>query len=274
MINLFDYLDYRKYIKAKFNYIKQTSKSFSFRIFNKRAGIQSSGFLKLVMDGKRNLARDGINKIAKGFQLNDQEIRYFENLVHFNQAKTHEKKDRYLKELTRSRKFVLAKPVTAAQYKMYTEWYYVAILELVRIESPEKKDNQWLQRHISPEVGLRQINKAVKDLLQMGLLEHLPNGSLERNECMLTTENEAASTFITNFHQVMSQIASEKVAHERANTREFSALTIATSQAGFELIKQEMQDFRRRLHSIIEQENTNSMDQVVHLNLQLFKLSK
>jgi uncharacterized protein (TIGR02147 family) len=43
-----------------------------------------------VMDGKRNLADEGIEKVAKGFKLSDSERKYFQCLVKFTQAKDNE----------------------------------------------------------------------------------------------------------------------------------------------------------------------------------------
>jgi uncharacterized protein (TIGR02147 family) len=94
-------VDYRCFLRERFSEIKRRNPSFSFRAFNRLAGIRSSATLKLVMDGKRNLAVDGIRRIARGFKLNDEESRYFRTLVFFNQAKDHEEKDFHFREINK-----------------------------------------------------------------------------------------------------------------------------------------------------------------------------
>lgn len=226
------------------------------------------------MDGQRNLADKGIGMIARGFRLSEAERRYFESLVKFNQAVSHEEKDRYFRELSQNKKFLAAKPLIAAQYQLFSHWYYVAILELVRLPSKTPKDASWLQRRLQPEVGLREVKKAVADLKTCGLLTEEPQEGLSRQEAMLATQDEIKSLSVANIHSQMSYLAARAVMKEPAPEREFSSLTVITSERGYQRAKQEIQKFRKKLHSILEQENDDPKDFVGQLNLQLFKLSK
>ena len=274
MVSVYDYIDYRRFLKDSFLDQKAKRPSFSFRSFNRRAGIKSSGFLTLVIDGKRNLAEDGIRMLAKGFELAEPEERYFEILVRFNQAKTHEEKDRYFRELSQNKKFLAAKPLTAAQYRLFSHWYYVAILECIRIETRDAKTLEWLQSIVHPEISIKLIKQAVKELEKLRLLERSANGTLRRLDNMRGTEDEVHSLSVANFHVQMCQMAARAVMKESAQDREFSGLTIVTSEKSFAKAKQEIQKFRKKLHSILEQESDEPKNFVTHLNLQLFKLSR
>ena len=271
---IYDYIDYRCFLKERFSESKRKNPLFSYRSFNRLAGVKSSGFLKLVMDGKRNLADEGIRMISRGFRLNDSERKYFESLVRFNQAAHHEEKDRHFRELSQYKKFIAAKPLTAAQYHLFSHWYYVAILELVRIESKKIKGPDWLINHIRPRIALRDLNRALKDLKQLGLLEDDKRGGFQRKESMLTTEDETHALSVANFHVQMSQLAAQSITQDRAENREFSTLTIATSERGFQRLREEMRKFRKRLHSMLEQETDIPKTLVSHINLQLFRLSE
>lgn len=273
MVSVYDYTDYRCFLKDGFYAMKKKKPSFSYRVFNRQAGIRSSGYLKLVMDGKRNLANDGIRMIARGFKLNEEERQYFENLVRFNQAKEHDEKDRFFRKLAQNKKFIAAKPLTAAQYHLFSHWYYVAILELVRSQTEEIKDAKWLQRRLNPSVVLKDIKKAVKQLKQLKLINEDKNGSFYRLETMLKTEDEVHSLSVANFHVEMCQMAARAVREEPAQDREFSALTIITSEKVFQRAKEEIQEFRKRLHSILEQDTEGPKNLVAQINMQLFKLS-
>ncbi len=274
MVSVYDYVDYRCFLNDKFSYIKTKNPLFSYRAFNRLAGIKSSGFLKLVIGGKRNIADDGIRMIVRGFRLSEEEERYFENLVRFNQAKTAEEKNSHFRRLSQDKKFIAAKPLTAAQYHLFSHWYYVVILELVRAESAETKDLKWLQGQINPPVPRKDLKRAVKELKQLDLLVEGKGGDLKRKETMLTTEDAVRSVSVVNFHVQMSEMAIRAVLKEKARDREFSSLTIVTSEKSFQKAKQEIQKFRKRLHSILEQENDEPKTFVGHMNLQLFKLSK
>ncbi len=101
-INIFDYLDYREYLNAMFLFRKKKDLSFSHRMFALKAGFKSSGFLKLVIDGKRNLTEDSIFKIAKAFELRENEYEYFKSLVYFNQSEEIEIKNFYYRKMSNS----------------------------------------------------------------------------------------------------------------------------------------------------------------------------
>src|SRR5262249_32035516 len=68
---VYDYMDYRCFLKERFSSLKARNPLFSYRSFSRLAGTKSSGFLKLIIDGRRNLGDDGIMMVARGFKLND-----------------------------------------------------------------------------------------------------------------------------------------------------------------------------------------------------------
>ena len=128
-IIVFDYLDYRKLLKDLFDWYKKQNSGFSHRYFANKSGL-SIGFLKLVIDGKRNLTKKSLMKIAKGFELNDEEIVYFENLVFMNQSKKVSDKDYYYKNLIKNGDCVKSAKITKDQYKYFSNWYNCVIREL------------------------------------------------------------------------------------------------------------------------------------------------
>jgi uncharacterized protein (TIGR02147 family) len=91
---------------------------------------------------------------------------------------------------------------------------------------------------------------------------------------MLSTPDEVQSVSVALFHQQMSQLAARAVMKEDAKDREFSALTIAASKKTFQRAKREIQRFRKRLHSILEEDRQEPAEFVAHLNFQMFKVSK
>jgi len=79
---------------------------------------------------------------------------------------------------------------------------------------------------------------------------------------------------VTNFHMAMSHLAGRAVGRDGGRDREFSALTIALSDRGFERAKAAIREFRKVLHSLLEQEEVEPRTAVAQINLQLFKLAR
>ena len=65
MTSVYEYFDYRRFLKDRFDDLKKKNPRFSIRLFNRLAGAKSTSFLKNVMEGKRNLADNGIFMIAR-----------------------------------------------------------------------------------------------------------------------------------------------------------------------------------------------------------------
>jgi len=274
VVSVYEFTDYRAYLKARFTEQKRQQPQFSYQVFSRLAGAKSASFLTLVIDGQRNLAADGIRMIAKGFRLEEAELHHFECLVHFNQAKSHEEKDRWFRALARNQKFLSAKPLSSAHYNLFSHWYYLAILELVRLPANgAPKRAGWLQQRLVPAVSLKEIKQAVVDLKASGLIGDDPESGLFRIDAMLATDDEIRSLAVVNLHAQMSQLAARAVQEISALEREFSSLTILASENGFRRAKEEIQKFRKTLHSILEQDDGGPKAFVGQLNLQLFKLS-
>jgi len=89
---------------------KAHSRVFSYRYFSRKAGYNSPNFLKLVIDGERNISTDSIERFADALGLTLSERRFFANLVAFNQAETAEEKNEAFERVSASRRFRQARP--------------------------------------------------------------------------------------------------------------------------------------------------------------------
>ena len=68
-MNVFEFLDYRAFLRAHYETEKQRRAAFSHRFFSRLAGLRSPNFLKLVMDGERNLGPETVPKFIHALGL-------------------------------------------------------------------------------------------------------------------------------------------------------------------------------------------------------------
>ena len=71
---------------------RKTRSGYTWRDFAKAAGYSSPVFLKLVCDGKANLSKVGVERVAQAMGLAGVDLQYFRLLVDFNQEKDSLKK--------------------------------------------------------------------------------------------------------------------------------------------------------------------------------------
>lgn len=96
---IFDYLDYRLYLRDLYEFYKETTTYFSYRYFAGQAQLSSPSFLKLVMDGKRNLSQESTEKFIHAFRLDNDQAEFFRTLVSFNQSSSAHAKVRWYQDI-------------------------------------------------------------------------------------------------------------------------------------------------------------------------------
>ena len=73
------YSNYRTFLQDYYEFKKAEQPVFSHRYFAQKAGITSPNYLKLVMDGKRNLTKKTLLKFAAALGLKGMRAEFFEN---------------------------------------------------------------------------------------------------------------------------------------------------------------------------------------------------
>ncbi len=271
MKTIYQYLDYRQYLRDYYEEKKRTTKSFSYRSFARSAGLVSATFLNLVIKGKRNLTPDSIRKFCKGLKLKRDEAAFFENLVLMNQATTPEDKNFYYQRLATSKKYLAVKRLERDQYECFSKWYSAAIWELLSLKGFQN-DPQWIARKLVPRITTRQAREVIETFLRLRLVAETPEGGLVKRDPHLTTPNEVKSMAIGNFHRDMLCRAADAVSTNAARDRELSSLTIAISKKRFVKAKRRIQEFRRELHELLA--GDEDPDSVYQCHISLFHLSE
>ena len=270
MPSVFEFTDYREYLKAYYQFKKRTQPAFSYRQFALKAKINSSGFYKNVVDGKRSLGRSLIVRFAEAMKLRKKEADYFENMVCFNEAKTVEEKRIYFERMMSLRKLD-AFLVQSSQFEFYSKWYYSAIRELIGIIR-FKGDHALLARLLEPPIRPDQAEKAIRVLEDLNFIAKDAAGVYRQAQNVITTGPEVQSLNVANYQIACMDLAKEAFDRHEAGLRDLSTLTLSLSQEAFELFKEEIIAFRKRLLAL--EQKVPKADRVYQLNTQFFPLSK
>lgn len=268
--SVFEYTDHREYLGSMYRYYKSRDEKFSFRFFARRAGFRSPNFLKLVIDGARNLSEDSAKRCAEAFRLSLAESDFLIKLVRFNHCKNSAEKSAQAEELLRAKGLRKIRPLTLAQFAYYANWYYIPIREMVALEK-FREDSEWISKQLLPSVEPHQVTRAIEDLLALGLLERDGTGKLQLVDLTVTTPNEVSSSSIVKYHLEMIRKAGESISTVRSNRREISAVCIPVSENALTKIKQRIQEFRAEILAIASEDQKPEM--IYQLNFQFFPLS-
>lgn len=269
-IDIFQYDDYRKFLRGWYLAQKRSRRSFSFRAFSERAGFHSTNFFKLVMDGDRNLTEESLAKFVIGLDLNKQEQDFFRNLVFFNQAKTHEEKDLYYHRLIQSHKFGQLKPIEKRQYDYYSNWYHSVVRELVASREFDGTP-EWIAQRVFPPIAPAQVQKTIELLDQLGFIEKVGD-RWRQADTILTTGPEVKSHVIMNYHRNILELSREILDKVPQEERDISTMTLGVSKDRISELKKRVREFRKEILKLVSEEV--SPEEVVQLNIQLFPLTR
>jgi uncharacterized protein (TIGR02147 family) len=270
--NVYHYADYRRFLADHYAFAK-AEHSFSFRAFSQRAGIRSSNYLKLVIDGERNLSVAMAARFAKGCSLTGDRAEFFCELVAYCQATSVAERNRGYERLFRFRPFRAVHQLAKEQTAYHSQWYIPAIRELVR-RADFQDDPAWIAVQLQPKISPAQAEKAVATLLKLGLLRKKPEeegGGLEQTTELVTTGAGPHGHHIFSFHHMMLERAGYALDHSPRDERDISCLTLCVSDAKLQELKQRVRKFRQELLQAAEQHD--SPERVVQVNFQIFALS-
>jgi uncharacterized protein (TIGR02147 family) len=274
LISVFDYTDYRKFLRDYYQAQKTANPAFSYRFFARRAGISSVGLYKDIVEGRLALGRVMITRFAAAINLTKRESEYFENMVFFNEAGCIEEQKRFFERM-----LALCEPhdrvVDADRYEYYSRWYYCAVrsvLHLIRW----KDDYAALASMLRPAIKPEQARAAVELLERLAFIRRDADGCFSVIDPTITTgrlTNNASVQLmnVVSYQRVMCDMAKE--AFERFPTEELdmSTLTIAMSEDTWRRVKEEIASLRNRVKAMAERDS--APNRAYQLSYQMYPLS-
>jgi uncharacterized protein (TIGR02147 family) len=270
-IDVFSYLDYRSFLRDYYHDKKARGRGFSYRSFSRRAGLKSPNYLKLVIDGERNLSAGMAERFAEACGLKDDDARYFVDLVAFNQASTSSERNKHYARLTGFRRYRKAHKLDVAHAAYYSAWFMPAVRELAA--SPEfEADPDWIAKQMVPKITKTEAASALSTLLELGLLVKDEDGKVVQSEALLSTGPETEGVHIGNYHRAMMERAVASIDLLPPDDRDISSLTLCLGEGGLHAFKERIQRFRRELLELSALED--DPEQVIQVNFQLFPLTK
>lgn len=268
---IFEYLDYRDFLKDYYNAKKEANPAFSLRVFSDKIGFKAKDFISRVMNGDKNLSSQSIPKVASGLRLGKHETEFFIALVKFNQAETTEERNGAFEEMQAVLKVVRFAEkqhlLGHAQYMVYSHWRHLTIRSLIGMYGFDG-DYEALARRVHPRITAEEAKASVKLLEDCMLIKKGKNGKYVLTENAITTGDRTSKLALRGFHQDCLKLAADSIDRDPPGTRHISGLTLGISQEGYERIVERINAFRKEI-ALIAEEDENS-DKVFQLQFALF----
>jgi uncharacterized protein (TIGR02147 family) len=276
-INIFDYTDYRKYLLDFYTEQKQSKKAFSYRFFARKAGINSVGLYKDVVEGRQNLGRALIFKFSQAIGHSKKEAEYFENMVYLNEARTVEERKLFFERMMACQT-IRARIIESAKYEYYLKWYYSAVRALLAFKryKDDPEDFRKIAKALNPPIKPGQAKKAVGILEKLGFVHRDESGYYSLTDQVISTgslkpDKNIATLNVVNFQKEMMKLAQGAFDRFSSDTLNMSTLTLGISENTLVQVKEELAAVRNKIAGLAE--NDITADRIFQLNIQLFPMS-
>lgn len=269
MKSVFEYRNYREYIRDFYESRKRCS-AFTWREFAKLAGFSSSGFLKLVCDGKTRLSKVAVEKVVPALGLFGAQAEYFRLMVAFCDSARPEVRNSSFEKMMKIAQENRVEFLEAKSFAYFSSWANPVLRELAPI-MPGATPLE-MGHTLVPAISAAEARESLELQESLGLLAKDECGNYHQTSEGVSSTREVVSATVVNMQKQYAQLAAEALERYSREYRHVSGMTMGLDREAYERLAAELDAFRKKVAEIVS--NVKSYDRVYRMNLQLFPLSK
>ena len=284
------YTDFRQYLKDVYEYRRQTEstglRAYSYSAFSAAADIKSPNYLKLIIEGRRNLSDDMIGRFARALRLQRNENDEFRALVRYGQATEPIERNQYLKELAdiRARRAFASGEISPQAWEKVPSWMGWVLYAMTDQKSVSFDPDE-LYRLMRAKTSPEDVRGELKRLLANGDLKQEvaePNFAesapgvvtITKGRDLIESPQELPVEMIRKLQAELIYLGIESLFRDSPKEREFGAMTIAMTQPEFEQVRFELRQMRKRIQKDLKvKRETTQGERVYQMNIQLFPVT-
>lgn len=268
---IFEYLDYREFLKDYYQQKKNANPSFSLRVFSDKIGFKAKDFISRIMNGDKNLSIQSIPKVAKGLKLGKHETSFFMGLVKFNQARSMDERNTAFEEMQEVLKVIRFAEkqylLGHCQYLIFSHWRHLTIRSLIGMFG-FNGDYKTLAKQVSPKITVTEAKESVQLLEESMLIKKDAEGNYKLTDSAITTGDRTSRLALRGFHQHCLKLGADSIDREPPDSRHISGLTLGISKESYHRIVERVNTFRKEIALIAEEDS--DADKVYQMQFLLF----
>lgn len=277
---LSDYMNYRQFLSDFYQYKRAASRgslrTYNYAVFSAAANIKSPNYLKMIIEGKRNLSEDMIGKFGKALGFMKEQIEEFRLLVQFTQATDPAERNMYLKKLSEHRVAGKLKSgeIDRKTWEKVPNWVAWIIYAMVD-QDGVSFDTASLKSLLRGKASEDEIENALSSLLNSGELRRDEvTGELKKNRSLIESPEDVPVALVRKLQSQLMYLGLESLYQDQPTDREFGTLTMSLTKAEFEEIKFRLRQMRKSIHKDNSIARVKSKgERVYQLNIQLFPVT-
>lgn len=278
--HLCQFVDFREYLSEFYRYKQHETKGrlrpYAYSDFSAAANIKSPNYLKLIIEGKRNLSREMSQKFSRALRHSRAEAKEFGLLVAYCQEKDPMQRNRNLKELSeyRAKKSIEAGEINGETWEQISNWLVWVLYAMVDQKAVEFTPSN-LRKLLRGQVNEAQIVQALKKLVDSGDIQIDPETHrAAKTSSMMTGADAVPAELVRKIQSELIYLGLESLHKYGPQEREVSGFTMAMTEKEYEWVRFELRKLRKNLQKqLMINREENQGDRVYQVNMQLFPVT-
>ena len=274
------FTDYRRFLSEFYAHKRHQTRGdrrpYSYTNFAAAADIKSPNYLKLIIDGQRNLSPEMARKFARALTLTREETTEFLTLVEYSQAIEPLERNRHLKALAdlRVRQQLKSGEIKTENWEKVPGWVTWVLYALTDQRGVDFSPDE-LYRLMRGKARPEEIRRGLERLLASGeLVRHADTGEVHKGRELMSGSENVPVELVRKLQSELIYLGLESLFHDQPSEREIGAQTMALSEDEFEKLKFELRQFRKRWTKDVSVARREAKgNRVFQLNIQLFPVT-
>ena len=268
-------LDPAQFLTAQFLERKEINPTYSLRSFATEIGVSVTQ-LSRVLSGQRSMSYRQMSKVLSALNTPDEVSQKIISGIILKASKTAKVSNQLRGIVLSTSKRNDIQPVSATylpadRFKMISQWYHLAILELTYLENFDSNP-AWIAKTLN--ISLIESKDAIARLLDLGFLKQDEQGVLSKADSTILFKTKRADPEFKKYDTVMLEKAKQEL--DKTNEADFqmrliNSITFPTSPDSLPELKAAIVDFQKKILTLIKD---HDYTQVYHFGCQLFPVSK
>jgi uncharacterized protein (TIGR02147 family) len=269
--DIFNYIDFRKYLEDYYSSRKRVDKGFThLHICNRLGQKNAKSYFNNVIKGRTNVTPTFVDRFISVLELKQEEAMYFRALVNYNQTTSPNEKEFFFDQLVRLNRtphYVMDKNA----YAYYSEWYHSAVRALLDIVD-FKNDYKQLANKIFPPITLKQARDSIQLLKDLGIIAENDKGHLKPTDKVIVTGEFIKDAVVKQFQMKCLEHAKNVIANDGVKGHRNITLTVSASEKAYDRISARINQFKTEIRSIVHKDELPPV-KVHNLNINFFPMS-
>jgi uncharacterized protein (TIGR02147 family) len=275
-----DYTDYRLFLADFFDYKRKMTagdlRPYSYATFSAGANIKSPNYLKMIIEGRRNLSPEMVLKFAKALGMNKEQTEDFDLLVSYGQSSDPADRNMFLKKLSEHR--VLEKlrtgEIDKKTWEKVPNWAAWVIYAMVDQEGV-RYDIKTLKELLRGKASEDEIEQAMQSLFNSGeLILDAETQEVKKARALIESAEDVPVALVRKLQAQLMYLGLESLYQDSATEREFGTLTLSLTKQEFDDVKFKLRQIRKQINKDNSIARMGSKgERVYQLNIQLFPVT-